>query len=99
MLFIINQSPCTADAFTQCSQYVTTDSDILLIENGVYTALTNSQFSKIVEEILQQVKIYALHADVTARGLTDKILPGIKLASYSDFVDLTAKHKQIISWG
>ena len=42
--------------------------------------------------------VMALKADITARGLCDKINPAVKLIDYDSFVELTLQHKHTIIW-
>jgi sulfur relay protein TusB/DsrH len=54
-------------------------------------------------DLLQQFlrsggKLYAIAADVAARGLSDHILLGVELIDYDRFVALCTEHHPIQSW-
>ncbi len=94
ILHTVNQSPFDKQALTDCLNRCGKNDSILLIENGVYAALEDGQFfSNAVVH-----KIYALEEDVTARGLSTKILPQVELIDYAQFVELCTKHSLIQSW-
>lgn len=88
MLHIINNT----NILQTCLLTTQADDHILLIENGVLEILTTdfSQFNNI--------HFYALEADVSARGLQDKIPAPITLVNYDRFVELTVKHSPLLSW-
>ena len=62
---------------------------ILLIEDGVYSA---------TEGDLEDIAVYALQADVEARGLTNRLSDKITVVDDSGFVDLVASHSAVQSW-
>ena len=67
---------------------------LLLLEDGVY--LADRANEKQVEGL--QTKLYAIDADVEARGLLTRLLPEVTLISYVDFVRLVTEHKLTKSW-
>ena len=73
----------------------TADDAILLIEDGVYAAMKESQF---LSQIKSSPLIYALEEDIVARGITNKIASTIKLIDYAGLVDLTIAHSPIQTW-
>jgi sulfur relay protein TusB/DsrH len=45
------------------------------------------------------IKIYALKADVEARGLAGKMSPGVELVDYKQWASLLMdKHDRVVSW-
>jgi len=97
MLYIINHSTSlTADNKIQkCLAIAKEEDAILFIEEGVY-ALANPSFDK--NKLQSYSNLYALKADVKARGLTDLLVSQIKLIDYEQFVELTEQHEVIQSW-
>lgn len=69
---------------------------ILVIEDGVYTALEAN--SDLFSKLPQSCELYALEADTKARGLTDKLNPGFALATDEQFVELSCKMNKVVSW-
>lgn len=67
---------------------------LLLLEDGVYLAdRANGELIKSLP-----TKLYAIDADVEARGLLERLLPDVTLVSYTDFVRLVTEHKLTKSW-
>ncbi len=97
ILHTVNQSPFDKQTLVHCLNRCGEDDSILLIENGVYAALTDGVFSKLLSGAAIQT-VYALEEDVLARGLGSKILPTIKLIDYAQFVQLCTEHALVQSW-
>jgi tRNA 2-thiouridine synthesizing protein B len=98
MLHTVNKSPFQCNTLESCLKHLTKGSAVLLIEDGVYGALQGTTFSKRVEQALKNVPVYALKPDVEARGMQSRVLNGVKLVDYGEFVDLVAQHNRIQSW-
>jgi tRNA 2-thiouridine synthesizing protein B len=46
-----------------------------------------------------KINVYALKADVEARGLAERIHPNVKMVDYKQWVSLMMnKHNKIVSW-
>jgi len=92
MLHMVNKSPFSNCALESCLRFVGDGDVLLLIEDGVYAATAGTVKSDLVESALRnKLAVYALQADVEARGL-DKMIEGVQLASYDDFVALLEVH-------
>lgn len=98
LLHIVNKSPTERNTFDSCLQHAKKGSSILLIEDGIYAALTGTEVSDKVKNAMKEVNIYALAPDINARGMNGRIIEGVKLVDYSGFVDLAAEHDSIQSW-
>jgi len=98
ILHTVNQSPSQNQTLQSCLRLMQPESTLLLIENGVYGALLESTASAEVLAALDKVSIYALEPDLKARGLLNKLLPGIQLADYDTFVDLVEGHSTVQNW-
>ncbi|ATO35022.1 Protein TusB [Dickeya dianthicola] len=69
---------------------------ILLLQDGVIAALAGAPDG---ERLLSSAAtVYALQADVAARGLLDQISTTIVLIDYTQFVQLTALHSRQLAW-
>jgi tRNA 2-thiouridine synthesizing protein B len=96
MLHTINKAPHTHDCFDACLRVCGTNAAIILIEDGVYAAIVNSEAAK---RLCAKTKtIFALQADIDARGLSDRIEAGIQIIDYAGFVQLCCEYKTIQSW-
>ena len=97
MLHIVNKSPYernTLDAVLRIAQ----SGSLLLIEDGVYAATTGNSAAGKLTQAMGQLKVYALKADLEARGMADRVLEGVNLVDYGGFVDLVTEHSTCQSW-
>ena len=98
MLHTVNKSPFERNALDSCLAHVKKGSAVLLIEDGVYAALKGTAPAKKIEQAMKTVSVYALQADVEARGMTGRVLDGVKMVDFGGFVDLAAEHPTVQSW-
>jgi len=98
MLHTVNKSPFEHKTLQACLKFARQGSAVLLIEDGVYAAAKDTTVSKQVQEALKSVPIYALKADVEARGMQTRVMDGIRLVDYEGFVDLVVQHNAVQSW-
>jgi len=96
LLHIVNKSPFKFRNLDSCVRVAQKEDPIMLIEDGVYAAIAGSSIESLMKNILKAHPVYAIRADLKARGL-DKIIDGIKVCDYSCFVDLVEAHKPC-SW-
>lgn len=94
ILYTINKSVFSDASLASCLRIALAGSSILLIENGVYAALPSSPIALDSKKY----KIYALGADLKARGLSDQIKPEITIIDYAGFVQLSIDHDQVQAW-
>ncbi len=98
LLHTVNKSPLTHQTLSDCLTYATAGSSVLLIEDGVYGALENTQASHLIKDALSAgINVYVLEADAQARGL-QQLISGIKKIDYAGFVALVAQHSNTQSW-
>jgi tRNA 2-thiouridine synthesizing protein B len=97
-LHTVNKSPLERNALESCLIHAKAGSAILLLEDGVYGAMIGTTFTPRIEYALQTLKIYALRADVDARGIREKLIGQVQLVDYGGFVDLATEHSPIVSW-
>lgn len=98
-LHTVNKSPHERNALAGCMRLAQPGASVLLIEDGVYAALRDVQSSDAVREAMQALSFYALGPDLQARGLKeDKVIDGIKVVDYGDFVDLVVSHDRVQAW-
>ncbi len=95
MLHIVNKSPFEKDAFSSCVAHATSESTILLIEDGVYAALKGSS---VADKLTAGPKVVALQSDVAARGIESNLADGIETIDYAGFVDLVTDNEKVQSW-
>lgn len=98
MLHTVNKSPFDHNALETCLRFARKGAAVLLIEDGVYAAARDTAVSKRVQEAMQSLAVYALQADVEARGMQNRVMDGVRLVDYGGFVDLVVEHNAVQSW-
>jgi sulfur relay protein TusB/DsrH len=96
MLHTVNKSPLSSRTLGLCLRFAQKGEPILLYEDGVFAVKTGTTIESVIKEAMAKHPIYALSADVKARGI-DKIIDGVKIIDYGGWVDLTLDHK-INNW-
>lgn len=98
-LHTINKSPFSHTTLTSCLQVCGKQDGILLIEDGVFGALSSAPCAEELSEMIAAgVKVYVLTGDVKARGLTEKLRSDVLLTDYTGFVQLSIEHNCVQSW-
>lgn len=98
ILHIVNKSAFTSSVAQTCLDHCSHQDSVIFIENGVFNALASSPLAERINRLQAKVKFFILDEDITARGLSNKILPGIQLIDYKGFVALTVEHSPVQSW-
>ena len=91
MLHTVNKSPFQNNSLEDCLRVAQKGDVILLLEDGVYAASAGTAKSSLIEKAVKQHAVYAIEADLKARGLGN-LIKEVRSASYGDFVDLVEKH-------
>ena len=99
MLHLVNKSPFERNALDSCLRLAEAGSSVLLLEDGVYAAMSKGAYAKAVGERMGDLTFYVLGPDVSARGLDDSpLIDGINIVDYGGFVDLVVEHEVAQSW-
>ena len=99
MLHTVNKSPYQSDALTTCFGLAQPGSAVLLIEDGIYGAMTNTKFSAAVVIAQQCCAIYVLEPDLQARGFNSNcIMNAIQAIDYDGFVSLVEDNPVVQAW-
>jgi len=94
ILHTVNKSPLQHGALSSCLRFMNAADALLLLEDGVYGAIGE------IDCGLEQVtgSIYALAADVRARGLQDRVGEHVSVVDYETFVDLCVEATAVKNW-
>jgi tRNA 2-thiouridine synthesizing protein B len=92
-LHTLNRAPSNTALLTDCLRACSSGDTLLLIEDGVYCALTEQPIAWPAG-----VNVCALAADITARGLDNRLASSISQVDDADFVQLCCEHARVISW-
>lgn len=96
MLFTVNKSPFSHRNLESCLRFAPAGAPIVLYEDAVYAAKAGTRVEDLVRGAMAQRPVYALEADLKARGIEDRI-EGIRVINYSGFVDLVEQHS-VVPW-
>lgn len=94
MLHMVNKAPLSSDSLRTCLAVAAPGDPVLLYEDGVYAAVAGAASAPWVQEALACRPIYALKADLEARGL-HALLDGIRIVDYNGFVELIEAHNPV----
>ncbi len=94
ILHTVNKSPLQHRALGSCLQFIGSDDGLVLLEDGVYAAITG------VDCGLDRVEgpVFAIAADVSARGLQDRLDETVTVIDYGRFVELCTQFDTIKAW-
>lgn len=99
ILHIVNKSPYASDALASCLRHMVEGASLLLIEDGVYAALTDGRPAGLLETAGRSRDLYVLEPDLVARGLAGRPLVGaVRTVDYPGFVRLAAEYGATHSW-
>jgi tRNA 2-thiouridine synthesizing protein B len=96
MLYTINKSPLMFGNLKSVLRVASEGEPILLYEDGVYAAAAGAASKDLAQQALAQHPVYALQADLEARGLAS-LVEGIQVVNYDGFVELVEQH-HVIPW-
>ena len=96
MLYMVNKSPLMFGNLKSVLRIAPAGEPILLYEDGVYAAARDTAAEDLIKQALEQHPVYALQADLEARGLT-KLVDGIQVIDYEGFVELVEQH-HVVPW-
>ena len=95
ILHTVNQSPFNKNTLKQCLDCYSEGDGILLLEDGVYGALS----SQPLANHLNAKNCYAIGADIQARGLNEQsLIQYIKTIDFQQFVQLCTQYDLVQSW-
>lgn len=95
-LHTINKTTQHTSLYENMLSAVAPGDTILLIEDGVYSALP--AHSGFCGALSNDIRLIALEADVNARGLASKLSEEIQIITDAEFVQLSCKNDKVISW-
>ena len=97
-LHTVNKSSYDRNSLETCVSLTTKGSEVILIEDGVYSAVKGGNKASVIENA-GDINFYVLSADIKARGIDEsRLIDGVKVVDYSGFVELTVKNDKVSSW-
>jgi tRNA 2-thiouridine synthesizing protein B len=96
MLYMVNKSPLMFGNLESVLRIAPSGEPILLYEDGVYAAAAGAASADLARQALEQHPVYALQADLEARGLA-RLVDGVQVIDYDGFVELVEQH-HVVPW-
>ena len=96
MLYTVNNSTITTDDLNSLLLIAPSGSPILLYEDGIYSAAAGTRHGNNVQAALETHPIYALEADLAARGIKN-VIEGVQIINYDGFVELVEQY-DVVPW-
>ncbi|MFB1037212.1 MAG: sulfurtransferase complex subunit TusB [Sinobacterium sp.] len=93
ILHTVNKASTDSSALAQCLAVIGNDDCLILIEDGVYNALLETEQLSALGD-----RCSVLKADADGRGIAAKVAGSFSLVSYEQFVELVANCKLTQSW-
>ena len=95
MLHLVNKSPYDAGNLNTAAKIMKGGDELLLIEDGVYSAMKNGKAAALLDGL----KVSVLGPDLAARGIPeDRLVDGVTVIDYAGFVDLVEANDKVQSW-
>jgi len=99
ILHTVNKSAYERDTLESCVRLAAKGGSVLLIEDGVYSAMSGGIKSSVIENAKGNLSFYVLGPDIKARGLDEgRLIDGIKVVDYKGFVELTVNNDKVSAW-
>lgn len=94
ILHTVNKSPLRYGSLASCLQFVAEGDALLLLEDGVYAAMRGADCGLAS----RSGPVYAIAADVAARGLAGRLREGVEMIDYRGFVNLCTRYEVVKNW-
>ena len=99
ILHTVNKSAYERDTLEACVRLAAKGGSVLLIEDGVYSAMNGGKKSSVIENAKGDLNFYVLGPDIKARGINeDRLIDGVKVVDYKGFVELTVENDTVSAW-
>jgi len=99
ILHTVNKSPFERNSLESCLKFANSGDPVLLIEDGVYGALNGTSAEGRITAALDSQSVYVLGPDLKARGFSEeRVIQGVKVVDYAEFVDLAAENDKVQAW-
>ncbi|MBI2527283.1 MAG: sulfurtransferase complex subunit TusB [Candidatus Rokubacteria bacterium] len=96
VLFTVNKSPYLHGNLEGCLRLAPAGTPLVLYEDGVYAAVAGTRVEELMRQALARHPVYALEADLRARGL-ERLIEGVRVIDYAGFVELVEQHP-VVPW-
>lgn len=99
ILHTVSRSAYQDAALASCLKVAMPGCAVLLIEDGVYAARADGEIAHLINAAAAPIHVYALHADILARGIAGgELLERVQIVDYDGFVRLACEYDQVLAW-
>jgi tRNA 2-thiouridine synthesizing protein B len=99
ILHTVSRSAYQDAALASCLKVALPGCVVLLIEDGVYAARAGGEIAHVINGAAAPIQVYALHADLLARGITSsELIERVQVVDYDGFVRLACEADQVLAW-
>ncbi len=98
MLHIIRDSFSESASLKNCLAVYAPQDVLLLIENGVFCALSATESGNQLEDLANKQQVFVLTPHALERGVLDRLIDKIQLIDFSGFVDLVVEQYPVLQW-
>lgn len=98
ILHTVNKSPLASGCLIACLRFVVPGDAIVLLEDGVYAAGRGVDCGFDYHFENTGPAVYAVSADIDARGLTRRLRDNVGVIDYDEFVSLCTQYDVIKNW-
>ncbi|MCQ4261387.1 sulfurtransferase complex subunit TusB [Stutzerimonas stutzeri] len=96
-LHMLSHSPFSDGRFSSCLPLLGDTDALLLTGDATYALTAGTKPATELEQLPEQVALFALEEDVQARAL-DALPARVQLLNYAGFVELTCRYQRVNSW-
>ena len=86
--------PPSSKLLDSCLASAKEEDALLFLEDGVYYVTHNA----IDLRTPQNISLFALREDISARGLDKSVLRKIEIVNYQAFVNLCVRYDKVVNW-
>ncbi len=98
-LHTVNKSPFEKNSLEACLRLAAKGNTVLFFEDGVYGAMKGTTVADKIKSAMNNLTFCALGPDLKARGIdAGKLIDGITIVDYSDFVKMSVNNDKVQSW-
>lgn len=99
LIHLLRHAPQDDTHFASSLRVIGPQQGLLLIEDAVYALLPHTSAFNAMQLLPASVKLFALEADVLARGVAiDDLPPRVTLVDYPGMVELCTRYDKVMSW-